>query len=546
MKKLVMIPLEFLLVIALFSLPVFILGRSTYLELRHFLHQDIIEFILSGKLPLLVTVLVILISLIVHFSFKPDLRRIAKSRLCHFHKRKYKLGYWGTTVSNSKKHDYFHRHGFVLFFLFVLTFSLISAYIYHRVSISSRHALVNIIPFFLLCGGLAVFHFLISLFYTPYVLEKESRIKRKVHALIPAYNEPVENLEKTFESLLHQETLPTSIILVNDGSTLFNYNQLSNRFEEIFNQKGIFFKLINQENKGKRAALVTAYDALGLKESPENIIFTIDSDTTLDKKAISEGIIPFQDEQVYSVAGVIASRNMNDNLMTGIMELILVGHQQLIERATASFFGSVPVNNGPIAFYRMEVFDLAKEMKFTSETFRGQRIEFSDDSFLTACGLMLGRCVAQFSSVGYTDFPNKFSHLLRQQLRWMRGSFIRGFWRIAFFNVTSFVFWRQLLTWLTFAITTVLSMQIIVFFVTQGTFLTLLFMLIIPLILNMLLSLSYFAIHREGMQIKQKFKIFALFPLAMVWNFFVLRTIRLIGYLTHKQTGWGTREKVEL
>ena len=128
----------------------------------------------------------------------------------------------------------------------------------------------------------------------------------------------------------------------------------------------------------------------------------------------------------------------------------------------------------------------------------------------------------------------------------MRGSFIRGFWRIAFFNVTSFVFWRQLLTWLTFAITTVLSMQIIVFFVTQGTFLTLLFMLIIPLILNMLLSLSYFAIHREGMQIKQKFKIFALFPLAMVWNFFVLRTIRLIGYLTHKQTGWGTREKVEL
>ena len=46
MKKLVMIPLEFLLVIALFSLPVFILGRSTYLELRHFLHQDIIEFIL--------------------------------------------------------------------------------------------------------------------------------------------------------------------------------------------------------------------------------------------------------------------------------------------------------------------------------------------------------------------------------------------------------------------------------------------------------------------------------------------------------------------
>jgi cellulose synthase/poly-beta-1,6-N-acetylglucosamine synthase-like glycosyltransferase len=185
-------------------------------------------------------------------------------------------------------------------------------------------------------------------------------------------------------------------------------------------------------------------------------------------------------------------------------------------------------------------------MKFTSETFRGQRIEFSDDSFLTACGLMLGRCVAQFSSVGYTDFPNKFSHLLRQQLRWMRGSFIRGFWRIAFFNVTSFVFWRQLLTWLTFAITTVLSMQIIVFFVTQGTFLTLLFMLIIPLILNMLLSLSYFAIHREGMQIKQKFKIFALFPLAMVWNFFVLRTIRLIGYLTHKQTGWGTREKVEL
>lgn len=51
MKKLVMIPLEFLLVIALFSLPVFILGRSTYLELRHFYIKILLNLSYQGNYP---------------------------------------------------------------------------------------------------------------------------------------------------------------------------------------------------------------------------------------------------------------------------------------------------------------------------------------------------------------------------------------------------------------------------------------------------------------------------------------------------------------
>lgn len=95
-----------------------------------------------------------------------------------------------------------------------------------------------------------------------------------------------------------------------------------------------------------------------------------------------------------------------------------------------------------------------------------------------------------------------------------------------------------------FAITTVLSMQIIVFRNARHIF-------DIIIYADHSFDTQYVAFtfifcnSSKVCKLSRNLK-FALFPLAMVWNFFVLRTIRLIGYLTHKQTGWGTREKVEL
>lgn len=511
-------------------------------ELIHFFHPSIESFILSGKLPLLVMLIIFMLEVIIHFTFKPQQKKILRKLGVKPKIRRYKIGFWANIRSQSSKHTLYNKNGFLLVFTLVSILSLAIVWFQFRLPSGYRHSLSGIAPFFTMSGGMALATLILSTLYTPYVSEKVS--KRNVYILMPMYNEPIENIKNTFQSILNQTLPPAELVAVDDGSSLVDYSKLAEEYQGIFAEKGISFQFIKQKNSGKRAAQLNAYNHLEISDFHNEIILTIDSDTVFEEHAIEQGIVPFEDERVYSVAGVIVTRNVTDNLLTVITDLLVIGHMVLIERSMNSMFGSVAVNSGPIAFYRAEVLNLAQKLGYENEKFGRVRVEFSDDSFLTLTAMLLGRTVAQMTAVSYTDLPNKLSHHVRQHLRWNRGSFIRGFWRLALFPVSSFVFFRQAFGWAMFAAMNVIKYQLIywLFFVMTDFPL----ILVAPLAFSAVYSLAYLSIPRNDLANRDKWIVFLAFPFTVLWAIFVLSPVRIWGYITHRNTGWGTRDKIEL
>ncbi|WP_430598371.1 glycosyltransferase [Enterococcus sp. AZ177] len=534
--------LEFLGIIFLYLIPIISISYIAVYELLHFFHPSIESFILSGKLPLLVMLIVFILELIIHFRFKPQQRKLLRELGIKPQVRRYKIGFWANTRSQKIKHTLYNKNGLLLLFTLTSILSLGVVWFQFRLPSGYRHSLSGVAPFFTMSGGIALATLILSTLYTPYAYEKVSH--RKIYILMPMYNEPIENIKNSFESILNQSLLPTELVAVDDGSSLVDYSEVAEEYRKIFAEKGVSFQFIKQKNSGKRAAQLNAYNHLEISDFHNEIILTIDSDTVFDEHAIEQGIIPFEDERVYSVAGVIVTRNVTDNLLTVITDLLVIGHMVLIERSMNSMFGSVAVNSGPIAFYRAEVLNLAKKLGYKNETFGRVRVEFSDDSFLTLSAMLLGRTVAQMTAVSYTDLPNKLSHHVRQHLRWSRGSFIRGFWRLALFPVSSFVFFRQSFGWAMFAAMNVIKYQLIywVFFVMSDFPL----ILIAPLAFSAVYSLAYLSIPRNDLAKRDKWIVFFAFPFTVLWAIFVLSPVRIWGYITHRNTGWGTRDKIEL
>ncbi|MGG5340621.1 glycosyltransferase [Enterococcus sp. AZ192] len=526
----------------LFLIPVCSIGYIIFYELTHFNDQTIEQFILSGKLPMTAFFLVVVFVLIIHFTFNNQKKRVLKDSGITPKIRRYKIGYWSIKRKTGKEQILFKKSTSMLFVTVVATIILGIIWFGYRLSDGSRHSLSGIAPFFTMSGGMALATLVLSALYTPYT--SGGTKERNVHILMPIYNEPVENIENAFRSILNQTVKPYSFVAVDDGSQLVDYAELSAKYQRIFAEKDIRFQFLTQKNSGKRAAQLLAYRSLNIADFHNELILTVDSDTVFEKHAIEQGIIPFEDEQVYSVAGVIVTRNITDNILTIITDLLVVGHMVLIERSMNSMFGSVAVNSGPIAFYRAEVLNLAETLGYENERFGRARVEFSDDSFLTMAALLLGRAVAQSTAVSYTELPNKLSHHVRQHLRWSRGSFIRGFWRLSLFPINSFVFFRQAFGWAMFASMIVIKLQLLYWLIFVMTDIP--FLLLAPLAFSAVYSLSYISIPRNDLAKRDKWIVFCAFPFTVLWMVFVLSPVRIWGYITHKNTGWGTRNKIEL
>lgn len=315
-------------------------------------------------------------------------------------------------------------------------------------------------PFFFFIGGLAVLQQMVSLFFTPTVGKQLKRDVPVLIVIVPMYNEDPVALKACVQSLFFQSVLPDQIHLVDDGSNKdIDYSDVKDYFFNEGRRLGIFCTWEIQKNGGKRAAQITA-----LKKATEkvgSVIVTMDSDGILAKTALEEGSQPFEDLAVQSVAGLVVSKNVKSGLLSRFTEMIFVTYQQLVDRLCMSVFSSIPVNSGGLSFYRYEIIQEAIEYGYDRETFGSSEVKFSDDSYLTLFALLKGKAIAQPTAVVFADMPVTISHHIRQQLRWARGSFIRGFWRIKYAPINSVVFWRQLIGWLTFSVTTCIFIQII-------------------------------------------------------------------------------------
>ncbi len=377
----------------------------------------------------------------------------------------------------------------------------------------------------------------------PYVVTPEEAAElQKLRTVInvPVCNEDGPALKDCLQSIFEQTRKIDVVQVVVNGPNKVDYSALERWAVETAKTYDVELHWDTQSAPGKRGAQSrTAREFL----HPEDIFITIDSDVYLDAHAIEEALKPFVSKDIQSVAGIILTMNIRANLLTRLADLWIVVCQ-LVDRSSFSVMGQVIVNSGAFALYRGHVL-LGSLDGYTHETFFGHGVQISDDSLLTIYALRQGRCVQQPTAFAFTLMPENFSHHFRQQLRWMRGAFIRSWWRFKYLPVMSYSFWGHGLRWVqvvfsTFAFGTLFVYMPVKYHVVIP------WLLLIPLLIGYGQALRYLIVQRSGESCWYRLTTYLMEPIVVLWAFFVLRFVRYYAMATCLQTGWGTRQDVEV
>lgn len=360
-----------------------------------------------------------------------------------------------------------------------------------------------------------------------------------VAALVPVYNEDPAALRRCLRSFLEQTRRPETVVVVDDGSTVADYADVRKWFLDEAERVGVRGHWTRTVNQGKRHAQIE-----GVRLTPEaDVYLTVDSDSILDRHAIVNGLAPFGDPKVQSVAALILTTNYQQSLLARWMDVYCLG-LQLFERSAFSRFRAVMVNSGGCALYRADVIRDNVDA-YLGETILGRPVQFSDDSMLTLFALRRGRAVQREDCFAFTLMPANVGHHLRQQVRWMRGSFIRSVWRMRYLPLARAAYWLHLVKWVLYVLATATLLHLLL----EGTLTqweTLVTGGVAAVVLYVTAVLRYLLVIRSDQGHLQRWATFATAPIAALWGLTVLRVVRWYAIATFVRTGWGTRGDIEV
>jgi hyaluronan synthase len=363
---------------------------------------------------------------------------------------------------------------------------------------------------------------------------------------IPVYNEDPAALRACLLSVLRQSRRVNRVRVVDDGSATstgvpITYDDVRLEFLDAAAALGVEATWDRTENRGKRYAQMHV-----LAHDDADIFLTLDSDSVLDRHAVREGLAPFADPRVQSVAGHVLVLNRTATLLTRMTCVLYLPFTRGL-RSAQSVLRRVTINSGTLAFYRGEVVRGCAGA-YENERFRGRPMQMNDDSMLTFYALLAGDTVHQPSSIVFTLVPERFRHYANQQLRWMRGTTVRHLWWLRYMPINGVVFWTTVAEYLHLLLA--LAIPIVVMAdpacreqagSIAGSALQ------IGLAMNYLMALRLFVVRRSDEPMAARLLLFALAPLASVWRLLVLRPMYVYALLTcWRINRWGTRSHVEV
>jgi hyaluronan synthase len=353
-----------------------------------------------------------------------------------------------------------------------------------------------------------------------------------VTVAVPVYNEDPELLDRCIWSLVNSSRPPQCVHVVEDGKS-GDYARLRSHWKGWHGRTLIRWERLPQ-NMGKKWAQSRVFAS-----NPEADIFiTVDSDTTLERNAISEGLKPFADPRIASVAGIEEIWNKHANWLTKICAARNT-FSQLVSWSTQSVFGDVLINRGTFALYRAGII---REIvpAYVNETFLGHPVKLGDDSALTLFARAHGRTVQQVTAFCLPMYPETLSHHFRQWLRWARGGSVRNYWRIKYLPFSSWGWWWTALAF---------------YYTVAALFVPVYYFAIWPksehlvkwtaasiLAWSFSTSLHVLRVRREGESVWTRISSVLAYPAGLIWSSYFLRPIRFYGIFTCFRQGWVTRQ----
>jgi hyaluronan synthase len=368
--------------------------------------------------------------------------------------------------------------------------------------------------------------------YTPTPWQQGHLDVLHVTVAVPVYNEDPELLDRCIWSLVNSSRPPACVHVVEDGESA-DYSRLRSHWTTVQGPTDVRWERLPQ-NMGKKWAQSRVFAT-----HPETDVFvTVDSDTTLEYRAIEEGLKPLANPLVASVAGIEEIWNKHANWLTKICAARNT-FSQLVSWSTQSVFGDVLINRGTFALYRAWII---REIipAYLNETFLGHPIKLGDDSALTLFARAHGRTVQQVTAFSLPMYPETLSHHFRQWLRWARGGSVRNYWRIKYLPFRSWGWWWTALAF---------------YYTIASVFLPVFYIAALPRSVHLIewtglyviawsytTSLHVLRVRRDGEGFWTRLSSVLAYPAGLIWSSYCLRPIRIYGIFSCFRQGWVTRQ----
>ncbi|MEX2484299.1 MAG: glycosyltransferase [Brumimicrobium sp.] len=403
-------------------------------------------------------------------------------------------------------------------------------YFFHYISEVGTSKLIRIFWFFIIFefSRFIVIDFiaLIFIFFKRKFTKKKRKEARRqlflynplVSIIVPGKNEG-KHIFKLVSSLKEQTYKNYELIIVDDGSD-DNTNEICRSLKK----NGLIDVFIRNEVRGGKASGANT----ALRVAKGDYIVHLDADSSLDRDAIEQILIPFyEDPDVGAVGGNIMVRNYKESLATTLQsyeynDAISIG------RMVSSYLGVYRIISGAFGAFKMDAL----------ERVQGWDIGPGLDGDITVKMRKIGyKIVFEDRAVCQTSVPKTFKKLTKQRLRWDK-SLIRfrlrkhkdvfipneNFSILNFFSFLENIFYTIILNikWYIYIIDIIINFPGII-----GMVLVMNFFLYMTANTIKLLVLNLFR-ERKNSPI---YIYFPFIPLMVIYHGYYLRIVRTVAYI---------------
>lgn len=271
-----------------------------------------------------------------------------------------------------------------------------------------------------------------------------------VSVIIPVYNQ-ANMIEVVIHAIANSTYKNIEMMAVNDGST-DGSGEILDRMEKKYSKLRVF----HQTNKGKTRA-----NYLGSSHSKGEFLLFIDSDSVVDPHAITEMMRAFnRDSKLGAIVGHVKPWNVQKSLLARLQDA-WYDYEFNISKTTQSVLGGVMVCCGCFGGYRREAIEKyfplmngiktkGKDLdykKYYKKNIWGSKLlskiplrilewasQFDDaeDAIMTAHALVDWKTKYVSSAIVFSEVPETFKGLLKQQIRWRKGALRAMFFMMTF------------------------------------------------------------------------------------------------------------------
>jgi cellulose synthase/poly-beta-1,6-N-acetylglucosamine synthase-like glycosyltransferase len=236
-----------------------------------------------------------------------------------------------------------------------------------------------------------------------------------VTVVTPMFNEG-EGIRQVIRSVLAQDypAHKLHLIVVDDCSTDDSYEHAK---DEARGELRVMV-LRNDVNMGKRRSINRA-----VRASKAEIIVSVDSDVTIDRRAVRELVRRFTSPEIAAVGGRVDIRNKRTNWLTRMQAVKYYFGYHVIKNLERAY-RTVMCLSGCLTAYRRKVL-VELEPVLENRSLLGMQIKYGEDRFLTRQIIKAGhKTTMTMDAICCTEAPAKLDQYAGQQLRWRRSTIV--------------------------------------------------------------------------------------------------------------------------